>query len=462
MGKLSFKKSWREGFAYGFLMVGILLNIYFLLPDNCSGPGCLFGFGLIAVLLFFSFIFIVITLIKNRFVRKNIVLGTIWLFFSIILFSQVHIGSTLDHGWMLFNKSDICFDNGGTWNYKGHYCEIAPEAIIKDHILDMTIPVPETEGLYVTFNDIKQYPDAVFAYGEFAGNKGMEKGSIAGYFTQIKKVSRNLFVMPFSVDFGGSGTFFYMGLFHWKVCDLEYGRQKKEMKYLDGYFLGDRIHITNVDIFNQKSGENKVVVDYLDYKESQTFAETPQNSLSAVLSVEDNKLANAKVLPSEKLNEKIKNGLLGKMCTYGQINIPLWNSSGYEAVITYKNRKNKINFFLKNGYELFIKNKNRNIKIMEFSKIAPGTVEMAICYMAYGNNDLPAECVIKRIKPNRWELISSKKNRVDYDQYVRPSDDSVKRYFTILNGFVLTFINIPDHCNNKLIDLESVEVYLIE
>jgi len=455
---LSFKKNWKEGIAYGFLIIAILLYIYFLLPNNCSGFGCLFGFGLISVLMLCSFVFIIIELIKNTFVRKKIVLGAIWLIFSIILLGQIRIGSTLAHGWMLFNQSDSCLDDGGAWNYEGHYCEITPEAIIQNHILDITIPVPETERFCATFTEIKHYSDVAFAYGAFSDNKGIEKGSILGYYEQIKKVSTNLFVMPFSVDYGGSGTFFYIGLFHWKVCDLKYGRQKKEIKYLDAYFLGDRTEIIDVSIFTQNSGKNKVVV-YLDYNESQSFEEKPQNLLTVVLSIESNKFANTQMFSLKKLKEKIKNGKLGNICNYVQVNIPLWNSNGYAAIITYKDNGNKINFFLKNGDELFIKNENGNMKIMEFSKIAPETIETAIRYMAYGNNDLPTECVIKRVHPNRWLIISSEKNRINCCPYVHSVDEQRNRYFTILDGFVVAFINIP---NYKLIDLESVEVYLIE
>jgi hypothetical protein len=99
---------------------------------------------------------------------------------------------------------------------------------------------------------------------------------------------------------------------------------------------------------------------------------------------------------------------------------------------------------------------------MEFSKIASETIETVICYIAYGNTEkLPEDCVIKGDKTsNRWVITSleeKEQDKIDRGQYAQPYDSSTERYFTVLNGFVLAFI---DTTNSHLIDLESVEIFV--
>ena len=148
-------------------------------------------------------------------------------------------------------------------------------------------------------------------------------------------------------------------------------------------------------------------------------------------------------------------------CEITQTNIPLWNSSGYEAIIPYKLcNDNEISFSLENGKELILHDKNGSKKIMEFSKIAPVTVETAILYTAYGDNNLPKGCAIKKVNTkNRWIISSSEDNQVSCGLYAQLYDDSITRYFTVLNDFVLAFMDEP---RGGLVDFESVEVYTIE
>jgi len=197
MKKLSFKKNWREGFASAFLIISLFLNVWVF--TSCECLGCLFGFGLIGLTLFISFIFIIIAFIKNKFAAKNIILSIVLLIFAISLIGEVRMGSHLSHSWQEFNQSDRCFDDGGAWNYEGNYCEMYPETIIRNHIFDMTIPIPGADGLAVTFNDIKSSHYSDVAYGEFFDQEGVKKGSVAGHYWQTKKISKNLFIMPFSV-----------------------------------------------------------------------------------------------------------------------------------------------------------------------------------------------------------------------------------------------------------------------
>jgi len=149
-----------------------------------------------------------------------------------------------------------------------------------------------------------------------------------------------------------------------------------------------------------------------------------------------------------------------KDCKLMKTSVPLWNSSGYEAIIPYKVcGDNKISFSLDGGEKLILHNKGSYEKIMEFSKIAPETIETAIRLTAYGDNDLPAGCLIKKVDtPNRWIISSSEENQIDCGEYAQPYDDSIVSYFTVLNDFVLVFIDVPE---DNLIDFDLVEVRVI-
>jgi hypothetical protein len=466
MRKISFKKNWQDILAYLFFTIAVIFYIFFLLPHNCSGFGCVFLFGLIGISMFLTLIFIIIALMKLKFVKKNIIIGLLWLVFSVVLLNEVRIGSTLSRSYMKFKQYNECLDMGGKWNSKEYYYEISPETIIRNHILDTKILVPETENLSVTFDDIKSDSINDYLYGTFSDKEGFDKGSVVGYHYKIKKVSKNLFVMPFSVNYGGSGTFFYVGLFSCKDNSTT-RKEKKKINYLEAYLLGDRVKIDEVKIFEfsnlkHATKEKIVVINYFGYKEKQSFAENPQNPLSTVLHIIDDKFVNPQTMSSEKIGKEIKCGKLGELCNYNSVIIPLWNSDGYKAVITYRNTGNKINFILKDGEELFIKTPNGNIKFMELSKFVPATIEQAICLTAYGKDELPKGYVLKGDKiSNRWVITSTeeKQDNINCNPYVQSQDNSTERYFTILDGFVLAFIDIPD---NHLIYLESVEMFMNE
>jgi len=457
---LFFKKNWRECFASAFLVISLFLYIWVF--ASCECLGCLFGFGLIGLSLFTAFIFIVISFIKSRFTTKNIILSIILFILLAILFSQIRMGSHLSHSWQEFNQSDQCLDDGGAWNYEGNYCEMYPETIIKNHIFNITIPVPGADDLAVTFNDIKSSHYADVAYGEFSDEKSIKKGSIAGHYWQTKKISKNLFVMPFSVNYDKGEELVYIGLFDWTVGFKDTAWQTKKITYLDKYLLGDKIEIADTTIIPQEENINKIVVDYLDYKNKQSPPDTTEDMSSLVIEIKDNKFINPQEFSPETAQEA-HNKILGtnKHCEFLQISIPLWNSSGYEAIIPYKLcNDDEISFSLENGEGLILHDKNGDKKIMEFSKIAGETVETAIRYTAYGNNNLPKGCTIKKINtPNRWIISSSKENQINCGPYSQLYDDSIIRYFTVLNDFALAFM---DESGNDLINFESVEVYAIE
>jgi len=215
-------------------------------------------------------------------------------------------------------------------------------------------------------------------------------------------------------------------------------------------------------IIAQEENIDKILLNYLNY-EGTPPPETTEEMSSLIIEIKDIKFINPQNFSPETAQEAYNKILsANKQCEFLQISVPLWNSSGYEAIVPYKScNDNEISFSLENGEKLFLHTKNGKRKIMEFSKIASETLETAIRYMAYGENDLPEGCFIKKVNSsNRWIISSSEANQIDCGPYVQPYDDSsISRYFTVLNDFVLAFM---DTSENNLVDFESVEVYTME
>jgi hypothetical protein len=268
--------------------------------------------------------------------------------------------------------------------------------------------------------------------------------------------------MPFSVNYDKGEELVYMGLFDWTVGHKDTAWQTKKITYLDEYLLGDKIEVVDTTIIPQEENINKIVIDYLDYKDKPSPPDTTEDMSSLVIEIKDGKFINPQKFSPEEAQEAYNEIFdTNKHCEFLQASIPLWNSSGYEAIIPYKScNDDEISFSLENGEELFLHDKNGSKKIMEFSKIASATIETAIRYIAYGDNDLPEGCAIKKVNtPNRWVISSPENNQIDCGFYAQPYDDSINRYFTVLNDFALVFMN---ESKDSLVDFESVEVYTME
>jgi len=273
-----FKKNWRESIASIFLAISFFF--YLWVATSCKGLGCLFGLEITALFLFLAFIFIILSIVKNKITTKNTILGSILLIFFIILFvGQIHIGSKLSGGWQALRQSNRCQNDKGHWNIKDNYCDI---------------------------------------------------------------------------------------------------------------------------------------------------------------------------LQSKKGN-----------CEIRQSRVTLWNSGGSEVIVPYEKCNNdNIRFSLKNGDKLFLHNNSKNNKIMEFSKIAPETIEEAISFTAFESEKLPEGCFLKKVKtPNRWVIAAKEGNQVDCGPYSQPYDDTVHRYFMVLDKYLLLFVDEPE---NSPIDFKKVKVQLIE
>ncbi|HAJ96079.1 MAG TPA: hypothetical protein DCP02_07590 [Actinobacteria bacterium] len=269
------RKNWDILLEYSFAAIAIVLCIW--VSRTCMGPGCLFGFSLVIIASLIAFIFMVITIIRK--VKQKDKAKKLYIIFAIIAIAAILILSLIVgyFEFQKFNKIDECLDKGGTW-IDGK-CVIDVERMIQNHIFEMTIPVPETDNLSVKFNDIRSAPDQVIAYGEFSDKNGVGEGSMAGLYWQIKMLTPDLFIMPFYVNYGGSGEFGYLGLFSWRDMQIT---------YLDMHFLDDRVDIDNIEGID----EDSIMIDYHIHGIDQSFSEDPQEQVILQIDIMDNKFVN--------------------------------------------------------------------------------------------------------------------------------------------------------------------------
>ncbi len=458
MRKFFFTERWQDILAYIFFSAGAALFVFFLIPHACSGLGCLVLFGLTGISMCCSLIFIITAFIRFGFIKRNLMIAVIWVLCVVVMFcTQVRMGSRLAQGYAECKRCDACLDSGGIWHAEGDYCEISPEAVIWQDLFNTILKVPETENLIAGFNEIKSSPECDYVHGIFSDRKGGEKGSVAGFYNKMKLVAGNLFVMPFAVDYGGSGSSFYLGLFTWKTLEPDSGRFRKEIKSIDSCFIGNRISIDKIRIFEDcRSGEKTVAVNYSGYSRGQNLAAKPEKCLTLFLNTSDVRFNDTHVLPCAKADMEVRSGRLGKSCIYHSIIIPCWH-----ILVTYKSL-DTIDFLFENNDDLFMKTRTGKVRVMKFSKIGPETVDEAIRYMAFKNTDkLPEGCVIKNYKElNRWAILAPnrKHDKTAASGFVCPLDAASvkKRYFTSLGNSILIFVD------TGLIHLESVDFLLDE
>lgn len=93
------------------------------------------------------------------------------------------------------------------------------------------------------------------------------------------------FVAPFSVSNQGSGVFTYVGLFEQDIDNLT-------IKHLDSYFIGDRIKLNEMRLW-----DSKIELSFNQHGEQQANAEVPTETVHLTLGVDD-------VIPTKLLKQQ--------------------------------------------------------------------------------------------------------------------------------------------------------------
>lgn len=161
------------------------------------------------------------------------------------------------------NPEKRCIESGGIWS-AGRECIVEdPRATIR--VPELTVHIPEGETL-VRFADIEMGSSSA-AYGmEFIGNEGIE-GSVTllQNFGRIEPSSEDL-IMPFVVSYGGTGMFYYLGVFE-KVPG---GYRQR-----DAALVGDRIFAEETTLAASGTDTYTVRFRYRDRAEGQPFSVSP-------------------------------------------------------------------------------------------------------------------------------------------------------------------------------------------
>ncbi len=203
--------------------------------------------------------------------------------FIIILFVVSMIFSGRD-----FFRKDDCFDKGGMWNVHAKQC-ISEEldVFIQKVVVSTDIPIQVPEETYYVFlnkthvtKDGNYYKKGMI---QIAPNKNIQYTvwvilNTSGIFFW-GDISRNTtlytFFAPFSVDNGGSGTFWYIGTFTLDV-------KNNMIVHKESLFLGDRVQ--NIKIYQE---DGAVWVQFKNFLDTQNFESIPQQLVKKRISFDE-------------------------------------------------------------------------------------------------------------------------------------------------------------------------------
>ncbi len=85
------------------------------------------------------------------------------------------------------------------------------------------------------------------------------------------------FLLPFFVNYGGSGTFLYLGLF---------SIEKNRVEHLNSMFIGDRVKLLNISAIDNI----KVLLEYNGYKKGRAMSTIPDEHRTLNLLVKDKRI----------------------------------------------------------------------------------------------------------------------------------------------------------------------------
>lgn len=142
-------------------------------------------------------------------------------------------------------------------------------------LMQATLTVPQTPG----------NPKVTLTSGKGAYNQNGYQASLTMLpnFSVEKRIGDGFDLFGiYEVNYGGSGNFTYVGLFH---------VAKNEMIQQGAESLGSHIRITGLHLQDDPSGavDYEVVVDYDRLSQDQSMAATPETPVRKVLKVKDHK-----------------------------------------------------------------------------------------------------------------------------------------------------------------------------
>jgi len=151
------------------------------------------------------------------------------------------------------------------------------EKSIKSGSYVLYINIPESDGEKVTFSQTGKFNDKKFTNAGFGIVNSNTKGSVVALIDEIEQLGIRQFLLPFFVNYGGSGTFLYLGLF---------SIEKNRVEHLNSMFIGDRVKLLNISAIDNI----KVLLEYNGYKKGRAMSTIPDEHRTLNLLVKDKRI----------------------------------------------------------------------------------------------------------------------------------------------------------------------------
>jgi hypothetical protein len=148
---------------------------------------------------------------------------------------------------------------------------------IKSGSYVLYINVPESNGEKVTFSQTVKFDNTKFTGGIFNIVDSSAKGSVVALIDEIEPLGIKQFLLPFFVNYGGSGTFLYLGLF---------SIEKNRVEHLDSMFIGDRVELLNISVVDNI----EIILEYNGYKKGRAMSTIPDEHKTLNLSIKDKRI----------------------------------------------------------------------------------------------------------------------------------------------------------------------------
>lgn len=191
-----------------------------------------------------------------------------------------------------------CAYRGGVWSFETESCVYEGGMKGGSHeqsgqkLPSIILAVPDGEG-EVTFSDVEVGGTGKEYAAEFDMPDAPTKGTVMlmPELSRVQKESGDL-VMPFAVNYGGTGAFNYLGIF--KAEGASYRLQSSRL-------VGDRIGVDSLSLSSRKDDAYTARLLYRDHAENSALASTPTDPRALEVTVFDHMIEQAFITSREGL-----------------------------------------------------------------------------------------------------------------------------------------------------------------
>lgn len=148
---------------------------------------------------------------------------------------------------------------------------------IRSDRIKLRIDVPNSDGKIAVLTKGKEYANKRYMGAEFEVDGVHSRGSVIGLVDYLTFANSKSFVLPFYVNYGGSGTFLHLGYFKFNGLKII---------HKDSVFIGDRVDVLKILVDDSK----EIILEYNDYRKNRAMSTIPDKFMKKVFVVENDKL----------------------------------------------------------------------------------------------------------------------------------------------------------------------------